>query len=169
MPEIKFKKINLDLHKEVAIKFRADSFRTSFGTDKEFWGKDGQGNLRYIEWLKNNDPQKFTAFHIWKNKEIIGQMELGLFRDDESWGYVNLYYLRDDYRGKGISVDLDNFAIKFLKSLGVNRAKLSVSPKNLRALKFYKKNGWIDKGPRTFAGRKGLAITNLVHVMEKFF
>ena len=165
--DTEFKKINLDLHKDIAIKFRADSFMASFGTDEEFWGKDGQGGERYIEWFNSKDHEKFGAFHIWKEDEIVGQMELSLFKDDESWGYINLYYLREDYRGTGLSKELDNFATKFLKNLGVNRAKLSVSPTNLRAVKFYEKNGWVDKGPRTFEGRKGRAVTNLVHFMEK--
>ena len=169
MREIEFKKINLDLHKDVAIKFRSDVFITSFGTDEGFWGEDGQGGERYIKWLNNKDPKKFGAFHIWKEDEIVGQMELALFKGDESWGYINLYYLKKDYRGKGLSKELDDFAIEFLKNLGVNKAKLSVSPTNLRAVKFYKKNGWIDKGPRTFEGRKRHAVTNLVHFMEKIF
>ena len=166
---IEFKKINLDLHKDTAIKFRADTFMTSFGTDKGFWEDDGQGGERYIEWLNNKNPNKFGAYHIWKNDEIIGQMELALFKDDESWGYINLYYLRGDHQGKGLSKQLDDFATEFLKSLGVTKAKLSVSPTNLRTVKFYEKNGWVDKGPRTFEGRKGHAVTNLVHVMEKNF
>ena len=167
--KIEFKKIDLDLHKDTAINFRADSFMTSFGTDKGFWEDDGQGGERYIEWLNNKDPNKFGAYHIWKNDEIIGQIELALFKDDESWGYINLYYLRENYRGKGLSKKLDEFATEFFKGLGVEKAKLSVSPTNSRAIKFYEKNGWIDKGPRSFEGRKGHAVTNLVHFMEKNF
>ena len=165
--ELDFKKINLDKHSEVAIKFRAESYSASFGTDKGFWEKDGLGGKKYIDWLKNQDSKKFGAFHVWLKDEIIGQMELGLFKDDKSWGYVNLYYLKNEFHGKGYSKYLDDFAVNFLKSLGVKKAKLSVSPSNIRALRFYEKNGWKDKGPRTFEGRKG--HTFFLHLMEKIF
>ena len=112
---MEFKKINLSLHKDVAVTFRADSYMMSFGTAQTFWEEDGKGGERYIEWLQSRmqNPQKFGAFHIWRGEEIIGQMELALFKDDESWGYVNLYYLREDWRGKGLSKKLDDFASSF--------------------------------------------------------
>ena len=167
--EIVFHKINLDEHKAITIKFRADSFMLSFGSDDAFWDKDRQGGEKYIDWLKGKDSNKFGAFHIWKESEIIGQMEIGIFQDDEAWGYIHLYYLKEKYRGKGYGRNLDDFAIKHLKSLGVNKAKLSVSPTNKKAIKFYEKNGWIDRGLRTFEGRKKHTLSNPIHFMEKFF
>ena len=167
--KIVFRKADLDKHKDIAIKFRSDSFVQSFGSDEEFWGKDRQGGENYINRLKRKNSNKFRIFHVWKENEIIGQIELDLFQDDETWGYISLYYLKENYRGKGYAKDLDDFSIKYLKSLGVNKAKLSVSPTNKRAIKFYEKNGWVDKGLRTFENQKNHTLLNTVHFMEKFF
>ncbi len=161
-----FRKINLEEHSETCLKFRADSFYTSFGAESAFWGDDGKGGVRYLEWLKTQDSREYGAFHIWKKDEIIGQMELGFLRDDRTWGYINLFYLRVEERGKGYSKYLDDFAIQFLQNQGVHRAKLSVSPTNERAWHYYLKNGWRDGGLRSFEGKKQ---AYLLHWMLKEF
>lgn len=168
---LEFKVIDLDKDKDkdIAIKFLADSFLISFGTDKGFWelyGRDGQG---YIDELKKRDPKKSGSFHIWKKDKIIGQTNLSLFRDDVTWGYVNLYYLKKEFRGKGHSKFIDIFAVNILKGLGVHKAKLSVSPTNTRAMKFYEKNGWVDKGLRIFDNSKAQTAFGPLHYMEKIF
>ena len=166
--ELEFKKINIDKHSDIAIRFRADAFVVSFGSEKSFWknfGSDGQG---YIDRLRQKDTEKFGAFHIWKDNDIIGQIELDLFKTDETWGYVTFYYLKKEFRGKGYSKNLDDFAIIFFKRLGIKRARLSVSPNNKRAIKFYEKNGWIDKGS-FFEGKKLYLDGNIIHLMEKVF
>ncbi len=54
MENPEFSPINLDLHSDLCIKFRADySFICSFGTDKPFWEDDGHGDTRYLDWLKS--------------------------------------------------------------------------------------------------------------------
>ena len=50
--ELDFRKIDLDKHSEIAIKFYADTHSISFGTDQDFWGKDGLGGKKYIDQLK---------------------------------------------------------------------------------------------------------------------
>ena len=120
--ELDFRKIDLDKHSEIAIKFYAETHLASFDTDKDFFEKDGLGGKRYIDWLKKQNPRDFGAFHIWMKDRIVGQMELGLFKDDKSWGCINLCYLKNEFRGKGYSKYLDDFAIDFLKDLGVNKA-----------------------------------------------
>ena len=159
-----FKTIDFDKHSEIAIKFRADSYSISFGANKDFFEEDGLGGQRYIEQLKKTN--KNNVFHIWLKNEIIGQVELGLYKNDKNWGYINLYYLKNEFRGKGYSKYLDDFAIDFLKGFGVNKAKLSVSPNNIRAIKFYEKNGWEDKGLRPF---KDHTLPHVLHFMEKTF
>lgn len=166
---LQFKKVDLSTNQDICLKFRADSFMTSFGSEDAFWEEDGNGGTRYIEWLKNKDSKKFGAFHIWKEGEIVGQMEIGLLKNDESWGYVNLFYLRPEVRGSGISKYLDEFAVVFLTYLGVKKAKLCVSPTNKVAWNYYLKCGWKDQGPRDFDGVKGKGHENLVHWMSKDF
>jgi len=162
--DLDFIEIDFDLHEDICIRFRADSYTASFGNDDGFWGEDGLGAKRYIEWLKSKDRKKYGSFHIWLNGEIIGQMELGLFHRDESFGYVNLYYLKEVHRGKGLSSRLDDFTKKFLEELGVNKVRLCVSPSNERAWSFYIKQGWKDAGPRNPDSKD-----TLVHWMEKTY
>lgn len=164
--ELDFRKMDLDKHSEIAIKFYAETHAISFGTDKNFFEKDGLGGKRYIDGLKKKISKEFGAFHIWMKDEIVGQMELGLFKNDKDWGYVNLYFLKNEFRGKGYSKYLDDFAVDFFKNLGVIKAKLSVSPSNIRAMEFYKKHGWKDKGPRPF---KDHTLPHVLHFMEKTF
>ena len=164
--EPNFRKMDLDKHSEIAIRFYGETHYISFGTEQDFWEKNGLGGKKYIDHLKKQNPKEFGAFHIWMKDEIIGQMELGLLKNDNSWGYVNLYFLKKEFRGKGYSKYLDDFAIDFFKNLGVTKAKLSVSPSNKRAIKFYENNGWKDKGPRPF---KDHNLPHVLHFMEKIF
>ncbi len=41
---------------------------------------------------------------------------------------------------------MDAFATERLATLGCQRIQLTVEPSNIQALKFYQKNGWINKG-----------------------
>lgn len=167
MKSLTFLPINLDLHSNLCIKFRSDSFVASFGTDKPFFEEDGLGDTRYLDWLKSRNPNRYGKFHIWQNENIIGQLELGESKSNEDAGYVHLYYLVPEWRGKGLSEALDKFAMDFLRSLGFKKARLSVSPTNLRAVQFYKKNGWVDLGLRDEPElRKTLKFP--LHFMEKY-
>ena len=50
-PELKFEPINLELHSDVCVRFRADSFVCSFGSDARFYeeaGKNGEQHLKRI-------------------------------------------------------------------------------------------------------------------------
>jgi ribosomal protein S18 acetylase RimI-like enzyme len=115
-----------------------------------------------LDWLKDkieNDPR--SVAHAVVGDQTVGQLELGLLRGDATYGYVNLYYLAPEFRGKGFGKQLDEYAMSYFKSLGLSRARLSVSPTNRHAFEFYKKIGWKDLGPREGHPE--------VHFMEKNF
>jgi RimJ/RimL family protein N-acetyltransferase len=166
METLSFQPINLDLHSNLCIQFLADSFVASFGTDKPFFEEDYLGDGRYIEWLKTRNPNRYGCFHIWHNKKIIGQLELGESKSSGDAGYVHLYYLVPEWRGKGLSETLDKFAMDYLRSLGFKKVRLSVSPTNLRAVQFYKKNGWVDLGLRNEPELRS-RLKYPLHYMEK--
>ena len=156
-----FHTIDLPNHLDTALKFRADSYRTSFGNidlfDSEF----------YAGWLKQRIKQFPEGHvHIWVDGEIVGQIEarphhsgqenlssakssadLRLPKQDRE-GYINLYYLAPQWRGKGIAGRLDAYAKTYLLSHGCISARLSVSKTNIRALAFYAKYGWRAAGDR---------------------
>ena len=62
---------------------------------------------------------------------------------------MNLFYLIPEHRGTGIAGELDRYAEEFFRGLGVRMARLSVTPSNTRALKYYRKNGWKLLGPHS--------------------
>lgn len=141
-----FKTIDLTLHSDICVKFRIDSFVASFGSPEKFYTEGGvEGYLKWLQAKLDKDPR--TVVHAWLDGEIVGQMEMGLRRDDPSKGHVNLFYLRADKRGCGLSKYLDQYAADYFKSIGIKSAMLGVSPTNSRALTYYKKMNWVDLGP----------------------
>ena len=78
---------------------------------------------------------------------IVGQMEMQVLEEPRR-GYVNLFYLIEEMRGVGVSGELQDYAMDFMRRNGVQSAQLSVSPTNTRALAFYRKHGWRDLGLR---------------------
>ena len=139
---IEFRKINIDDHIDICIEFRKDSYVSSFpGSDdwKIHWDKE-----EYASWLKAH-ASKFPegVWHVWKDKEIIGQLEFAYMGNS---GHINLYYLKEDCRGKGYSVELQDHVVSVLRSKGCTSATLRVSPTNIRARKYYEKLGWKDCG-----------------------
>ena len=58
------------------------------------------------------------------------------------------------------------FAVTFIKSLGLNKMRLSVCPTNKWAVSYYKKNAWLDLGLRDEDSLKEVLKLPL-HYMEK--
>ncbi len=152
-----FKPIDLDAHAPVCVAFRRDSYICSFGEDG-FFNEAGPDGVHYIERLR----LRITKFpdgyvHVWNGDKIVGQMELQILEEPRR-GYVNLFYLVEAMRGTGVSGELQDYAMGFMRRHRVQIAQLSVSPTNVRALAFYRKHGWRDLGLRP--GRDN------VHLME---
>lgn len=62
-------------------------------------------------------------------------------------GYANLFYLVPERRGTGFGPVLQQYAARFFQKRDLERASLSVSPSNLRAIAYYQKHGWRRIGP----------------------
>jgi GNAT superfamily N-acetyltransferase len=155
-----FTPVDLKSYENVCVQFSEDAFVESFGDAKRFHEEDGKGSERYRVWLRERlakDPTSVVL--VWNESKIIGQVTAGKWKVDPSVGYVNLYYLIPEMRGKGFSKYLEAYTENYLKGLGFKLARLSVSPINKRAVRFYEKNGWRDIGPRPGHPE--------VHLMEK--
>jgi ribosomal protein S18 acetylase RimI-like enzyme len=152
-----FKPIDLDAHVSVCVAFQHDSYLCSFGEDIFFNGA-GPDDAHYLERLR----LRLASFpdgcvHAWHGGRIVGQVEMQILEEPRR-GYVNLFYLVEEMRGSGVSGELQDYAMDFMRRHGVQTAQLSVSPTNARALAFYRRHGWRDIGPRP--GRDHL------HLME---
>jgi ribosomal protein S18 acetylase RimI-like enzyme len=95
---------------------------------------------------------------MWDGTRIIGQMEMLIHQTTPVRGYVNLFYLVPEARGQGVGATLHAYFLEFMRGGGAPLARLSVSPSNVQALAYYRKQGWSDLGPRPDDGT--------VHLME---
>ena len=146
---LQFRPIDVEKTKELCVRFRADAFVCSFGSANRFFEADSNGAERYIQWLKKHILDiPGSCVHVFESNKIIGQIEMGRWKKDASVGYVNLFYLIPEYRGQGLGAQLDEYADSFFQSLSCKSALLSVSPKNVGAMNFYAKYGWVDIGAR---------------------
>lgn len=134
---MEFININLNFHQDIVIKFRKDSFKESFGHSKDF------STAEYIGWLEEKVQEFPEGFLLLKKEnEYIGQVELTIKRYKNGMiGYINLYYLKKSYRGKGYAEKVHKYALNYFKSHALEEYHLRVSPTNRRAIKFYQKNG----------------------------
>jgi len=140
--KLTYRPLSLHDHRELIIQYKVDAFICSFGNADKFLGKDPQAK-QYTEWLHSklvNDPN--STVHILLDDVIIGQIELGHFKKDPKVGYVFLFYLIPEMRGKNLSPQLDQYAMYYFQNGGYKSAMLSVSPSNLRAVKSYERMGW---------------------------
>jgi GNAT superfamily N-acetyltransferase len=156
-PGLIFLPIDLEKHGEIAMVFREDSYVASFG-DAKLFDRD-----TYLTWLQNRlDQFRDGHVHVWRNDQIVGQIEARprmpqnpVFThkpnrkpEPQNMGYVNLYYLTHEWRGKGIAGALDEYVVAYLLAEGCTRARLTVSETNPRAIRFYTKYGWQNAGTR---------------------
>lgn len=138
-----FRPVDFAAHADVCVAFRIDSYVVSFG-DAELLGDPE----RYLERVAQRSADwPGSIVHVWQGDEIIGQLELRREPHDAEAGYVNLFYLAPEHRGAGIGDALHRYVVEFFRASGVRRAGLSVSPTNERALRYYAKHGWADRGP----------------------
>ncbi|PWK05969.1 GNAT family N-acetyltransferase [Tumebacillus permanentifrigoris] len=134
---------------------RRDSFLVSFGS-YEHYGRDEE----YLVWLQMRCEQ-FPLGQVlaFEGRENVGQLELTL-REGGKVGYVNLYYLRSEYRGRGYGKLLHEYVEMFFRPFAVQRLELRVSLSNARAIRFYEKLGFVVayeeemKGQRVFRMQK---------------
>ncbi|MFJ5625112.1 GNAT family N-acetyltransferase [Peribacillus loiseleuriae] len=134
-----FRCIDLLKDTETIIKFRRDSYKISFGGESMFGNNDdylkkiGERLLRFPDGL----------VIVEKDGEPVDQIELQIKRyENKDIGYVNLFYLIVEYRGKGYGAKLIGYAEGFFRKYNVNTYQLRVSTTNQRAINFYKKNGF---------------------------
>jgi GNAT superfamily N-acetyltransferase len=142
-----FHEIDVDRDAEICVQFRADSFIESFGSAERFYHAAGDGAKDYLEGLrsKNRDWPR-SCVHAWLDDRIVGQIEVRRDRSDPSRAHVLLYYLRPELRGRGFGEQLDTYVGELCRAAAIRTTSLRVSPTNSRAMVFYRKHGWHDRG-----------------------
>lgn len=137
---MKFRTIDIEKDKDIIIKFRKDSYVVSFGSEEGFGDE-----IAYINRIKER-VNKFPNGQVIIEKDNlpIGQLELQIRDfDGKEIGYVNLFYLIPEYRGKGLGKDLIRYAEDFFRKSNVTEYHLRVSPTNERAIHLYTNSGMV--------------------------
>jgi GNAT superfamily N-acetyltransferase len=132
------------------VDFRRDTHIVSYGTATSFSRDDAE---KYFYHIANKSGYVFQ--HIFNDQEIIGQLEFDpcVKADGGDRGYINLFFLKKDYRGLGIGKIIHAYVIENIFRAGCQVAELRVIPGNIAAEKFYAKNGWIAVGAPTERGQ----------------
>ena len=87
------------------------------------------------------DPESF--FMICNRDEAVGIVELDVKRGEHAgYGWVSLLYLREDYRNRGLGIQILGRAIMKYQIMGRRAIRLHVSDDNKAAMAFYKKYGF---------------------------
>ncbi|MBA2173731.1 GNAT family N-acetyltransferase [Halobacillus locisalis] len=125
--------ISFEKDKDKLLEFRKDAQLVSEGTLENYdFAAYLQRMRRRIE--TNTNGQVF----IIENRKVIGQIGAEL-RGGE--GYVNLFYLVPEFRGRGYGRKMVAFAEDFFIKQGVRTYRLRVARSNKQALNLYKKSG----------------------------
>ncbi len=144
---LEFKPINLRQHADLCFRFIEDTHLCSYGSLDGFL--DGaQSSQRFLDRIAEKlsaDPE--SCLHAWQDDEIVGQINFGTFVDP-SIGYLSFFYVTPPWRGTGIAAAMERFAVAHFQRRGYKTACLSVTAANVRARRFYLKQGWKDLGQR---------------------
>ncbi|MED3570684.1 GNAT family N-acetyltransferase [Cytobacillus praedii] len=132
--------IDVEKDQDMIIKFRKDSYVVSYGSE------EGLGDeTAYINRIKERVKKfPYGQVIIEKDNFPIGQMELQIkYFEGREIGYVNLFYLIPEYRGKGLGNTLIHYAEEFFRKASVEEYHLRVSPANKRAIRLYTNSGMV--------------------------
>jgi len=96
-----------------------------------------------------------SIYMILNREEPVGIVELDTRRGEHAdYGWVSLLYLREDYRRRGLGIQLLGRAVMKYQALGRKTLRLHVSDDNTAALAFYKKFGFRELGSEPGVGSR---------------
>ncbi len=102
----------------------------------------------YMKWLLNRDPEGFLVAKV--DGKIVGFVagDANWFsrREKKKVGAIHEIVVDPEYQGMGIGTRLMEEILKYFKSKGLDTAELWVGDENYRAINFYKKFGFQEKG-----------------------
>lgn len=140
---IEFKRADLNENMSSCIEFRRDSFQINYGDEKSFDNEMGLAGETYASGIVEfQEKYPYGVIHVWRNTEIIGQIEFhieALFTDK---AFIPMFYLIPSQRGSGIGSMMHDYLIQTLRNSECNGARIPVSSSNDRGVAFYKKHGW---------------------------
>lgn len=96
------------------------------------------------EYSKILKDKKSFLLVIEDNKRLVGYLHATIFKNIyNKGGYVEDIFITKDFRRGGLASKLIDYFIDILKKEGYKKVQLSVNIKNKRAIKMYKKLGFM--------------------------
>ena len=146
---LKFRRIDAEKDAALLIRFGRDLYRQSLGREDAFYRDYGRYGVNFPSWIGSCAALNagFASFLIEDGDEI-GLVVLGIDQHDPTVGRVHHFYVTADHRGQGFGGILDDYARDALKDAGASIARLNVTARNRRAIRFYEAQGWKEKARR---------------------
>lgn len=152
--DLNFRPMGQDI--DLYIKYRGDAWQVVYGDMRDF---SGSGFWLDAQRTIGSDPNAMVVAYL--ENTPVGMIQLSPDRDARKGvGYIPFIYLREQYRSKGLGIQLVGHAVSFYRNLGRTRLQLSVAHTNAHGIHFYEKYGFTRAGKTK--GRYGSLI-----LMEK--
>lgn len=138
-----FRPLDMDREAQIYYEARKDAWQGIHGSLHNF---DGPGFLAEArdQWLVDHRAVEC----VMAGNRIIGVLQLAADHfTGEQVGYVPFVYLQQEYRCRGIGVQLIGQAVCTYRALGRKKVRLRCAPDNLLAQRFYKRYGFTRIGP----------------------
>ncbi|MEG1633723.1 MAG: bifunctional histidine phosphatase family protein/GNAT family N-acetyltransferase [Oscillospiraceae bacterium] len=131
---------------ELYLRCYGDSWRAAHGSERGF--SPGV----YLASAKNHFKEApDSLMKVMSGDELAGVIELDPERGRrEKRGWITLFYLKPEYRGVGLGVQLLGYAVNYFDKRGRSTVRLHAAVTNEKAVAFYKRNGFsvlgVDSG-----------------------
>ncbi|SDC81673.1 Ribosomal protein S18 acetylase RimI [Terribacillus halophilus] len=138
---------------EISIETFHDTFKDQNSPENMKAYLDKAFNINQLEKELSNSLSGF--YFIYKDEELAGYLKVNTGdaqsekKDDESFE-IERIYVRTIFQKQGIGRYLMNKAIDLATGLGKKTIWLGVWEKNLNAIAFYNKNGFVKTGAHSF-------------------
>lgn len=124
---------------------RRDAWESVYGQNGRFDGPAYYQNAR-----RGTAGVEDALCEVMLRDRPVGVLELAVEQGaGENVGYIPFLYLRPELQGNGMGIQLIGQAVSFYRKRGRTRLQLCVSPRNCRALAFYRKYGFMPAGSST--------------------
>lgn len=124
---------------------------------------DKEVNKYFLDILKT---KKDSHFLITLDKKAIGH--ISLVKRKNGWYETQIIIGDKKYWNKGYGSRAISLFLNKAKQLGIDKIYLEVRPNNLRAIKAYKKSGFIEKGIRKYPKNKYLSEVLRMEIKTKW-
>jgi Fructose-2,6-bisphosphatase len=118
----------------------ADAWRAAHGNLRGF-----EADTYYESACEHYRRDRESVMLLYEGDSLAGLLDLDTARGAHAdYGWISLLYLRPEYRGRGLGVQLLGRAVAKYRKMGRRSIRLHVAQDNRPALAFYLANGFVE-------------------------